>query len=98
MSKATVRLINSTDCKQRLGKDRRLELLSNLHICSTGSNQICGGSAGAPLGNIVSHNGERFVQYGINSFGITTCGITEIPEVFTKVVSYVDWILDNIAP
>ncbi|KXJ71589.1 hypothetical protein RP20_CCG020193 [Aedes albopictus] len=95
----TVSRINSTDCEQKLATISNRMKLSERQICTDGSDQICRGSAGAPLGNSVSHNnGERFVQYGIVSIGSARCELSDVPEVYTRVASYMEWILSTIVP
>ncbi|KDR03823.1 Serine protease easter [Zootermopsis nevadensis] len=79
---------------------RRIRITSN-QICAGGVNaqDSCDGDSGGPL----IFKGEvklrpRFVQYGIVSFGPRSCGIKGFPAVYTKVASYVDWILSSMRP
>ena len=58
----------------------------------------CAGDSGGPLQTKEIYNGTlRTVQYGIVSFGPNKCGTEGYPGVYTSVVYYMDWILDNIA-
>lgn len=68
-------------------------------MCAGGKSGMdsCSGDSGGPLqapGNY-SHN-LKFIQYGVVSFGPRMCGTTGIPGVYTKIVYYLDWILDTI--
>lgn len=44
--------------------------------------------------NLGSQFGYWYMS-GITSFGTTSCGTDSIPGVYTKVSSYVDWIVEN---
>lgn len=63
-------------------------------ICAGGENgkDSCSGDSGGPLQ--APENG-KFIQYGIVSFGGNKCGERR-PGVYTKIVYYMDWILDTI--
>ncbi|XP_050590762.1 uncharacterized protein LOC126922324 [Bombus affinis] len=68
-------------------------------MCAGGKSGMdsCSGDSGGPLqapGNY-SHN-LKFIQYGVVSFGPRMCGMTGTPGVYTKIVYYLDWILDTI--
>lgn len=100
LHKANVRHMNSTTCTQKFAKlSPYIELSEQHQICTQSSNVICRGSAGAPLGNTALVGGKaRFVQFGIVSFGSRTCGDPGVPEAYTRVASYMDWILSTIEP
>ncbi|XP_076234951.1 ovochymase [Calliopsis andreniformis] len=69
------------------------------HLCAGGEPNVdsCSGDSGGPLqARAFYQNNLKFVQYGIVSFGIKFCGTN--PAVYTKVIYYMDWILDNIRP
>ncbi|XP_060849917.1 venom protease-like isoform X2 [Rhopalosiphum padi] len=51
----------------------------------------CSGDSGGPLMWLKK---KQFYLIGINSYGQVECGVT--PDVYTKVSSYIDWILENI--
>ncbi|XP_056634742.1 phenoloxidase-activating factor 3-like isoform X1 [Diorhabda sublineata] len=73
--------------------------LSNNQICAGGrkGRDSCGGDSGGPLQEVGDVNGViRIMQYGIVSFGPKNCGTEGIPGVYTKVSSYMEWILDNL--
>ncbi|CAD1478804.1 unnamed protein product, partial [Heterotrigona itama] len=62
----------------------------------------CSGDSGGPLQapgmyNINTHyNSVKYVQHGIVSYGPNSCGTEGLPGVYTKIVYYLDWILDTI--
>lgn len=60
----------------------------------------CGGDSGGPLMkvDVVEEQSPRYYIFGIVSFGAKHCGATTMPAVYTKVASYIYWILDNITP
>lgn len=39
----------------------------------------------------------KYFQFGIVSFGAKYCGATVMPAVYTRVSSYIDWILNNLS-
>ncbi|XP_061721268.1 CLIP domain-containing serine protease B4-like isoform X2 [Cydia pomonella] len=41
---------------------------------------------------------DRFVQYGVQSYGPKGCGKLSLPEIYTDVTKYMTWILDTIRP
>lgn len=57
----------------------------------------CRGDSGSPLQALGSVNGkQKMVQYGIVSYGVSTCGVEyQTPAIYTKVSKYLNWILDN---
>lgn len=98
LQKVVVPRITGPNC-QRIFKEKNANVVLNSEqICTEGSTEICSGSAGAPLGNTDLRNGERFVQFGIVSFGSTLCDDTNVPEVYTRVAAYMDWITTAIKP
>uniref|UniRef100_A0A6P7GK57 Phenoloxidase-activating factor 1-like n=1 Tax=Diabrotica virgifera virgifera TaxID=50390 RepID=A0A6P7GK57_DIAVI len=78
--------------------DNFAKITSN-QICAGGSNgrDSCGGDSGGPLKEIGEVNGKmKFIQHGIVSFGPRNCGTERRPGIYTKVSSYMRWILDNL--
>ncbi|XP_076392709.1 uncharacterized protein LOC100882895 [Megachile rotundata] len=68
-------------------------------MCAGGNEgkDSCNGDSGGPLQALAVYNGNvTYVQYGIVSFGQQNCGTAGFPGVYTKVVYYMDWILDTI--
>lgn len=52
--------------------------------------------SGGPLMNDNSANNVRVVLLGIVSFGPRSCGLANFPGVYTRVSSYIPWILESI--
>jgi secreted trypsin-like serine protease len=69
-------------------------------LCSGGEkgrDSCVGDSGSALMMEDRSEDGTNFwKQIGIVSFGPRLCGTEGVPGVYTKVRSYVDWILDNV--
>ncbi|XP_025836493.1 chymotrypsin-2-like [Agrilus planipennis] len=65
--------------------------LDSSMICTSGRRYegTCSGDSGGPLV-------QDGVQVGVVSWGITPCGNTIAPSVFTKVSSYSDWINERL--
>ncbi|XP_055697134.1 serine protease grass-like [Phlebotomus papatasi] len=70
-------------------------------FCAGGENNVdtCKGDSGGPLvypGNI---RGQRYVQFGIVSAGVNSCGVSNgTPAVYVRVGNYMKWILDTMRP
>ncbi|XP_034476258.1 serine protease grass-like [Drosophila innubila] len=61
-------------------------------FCSYMNGILCKGTSGAPLSKPVDYLGkQRFVQFGIVSFGSTSCSTSSL-EVNTNVGSFMPWI------
>ncbi|CAG9565385.1 unnamed protein product [Danaus chrysippus] len=68
-------------------------------ICVGGKKgkDTCSGDSGGPLVKIESENyEENWYMFGITSLGFRECGLEGIPGIYTRVSSYMDWILDNV--
>ncbi|KAF2897101.1 hypothetical protein ILUMI_09082, partial [Ignelater luminosus] len=75
--------------------------VTNKQICAGGflGRDSCGGDSGGPLKYIVTEDGtSRYVQIGIVSYGPVDCGRQGYPGVYTNVIKYTKWILDNLRP
>ncbi|XP_074036889.1 phenoloxidase-activating factor 3 [Leptinotarsa decemlineata] len=73
--------------------------VTNTQICAGGKfgRDSCSGDSGGPLKATGSLNGTiKFIQYGIVSYGSKQCGAKGIPGIYTKVFSFMDWILDQL--
>jgi len=69
--------------------------LAETNICSSSQQQsksACNGDSGGPL--VVEFEGASSELIGIVSWGYIPCGLANLPSVFTKVASYVDWVTD----
>ncbi|XP_019906423.1 tryptase-2 [Esox lucius] len=72
-------------------------LLNSGMVCAgfwEGGKDTCQGDSGGPL---VCLSGGKFVQVGITSFG-NGCAKEGFPGVYTRVVRYMDFILDTVNP
>lgn len=84
----TLNHVNHSQCKLRHNN------LVSHHLCAGNEEGIdsCPGDSGGPLVEVgVVNDLQRFVQYGIVSFGKLTCGGGD-PAVFTKVTDFLHWI------
>ena len=75
---------------QNLGEDIKI----GDHICAGGEDKkdACKGDSGGPL---MGRDGSGpYVLVGVVSGGTTYCGIG-IPALFTRVSSYMNWIIQN---
>lgn len=52
--------------------------------------------SGGPLMNDNLESNDRVVLLGIVSFGPRSCGLANFPGVYTRVSSYIPWILETI--
>ncbi|XP_053661802.1 phenoloxidase-activating factor 3-like [Anopheles marshallii] len=93
---AKLNLLPIDECERQLKSIARHTKLNDNQICAIGTNLTdnCVGDSGGPL-KTISVN-ERYVQYGIVSFGLATCGRQSAPGVYTKVESYIDWIMEHL--
>ncbi|XP_060534549.1 CLIP domain-containing serine protease HP8-like, partial [Cylas formicarius] len=72
--------------------------ITDQQICAGGYNgrDSCGGDSGGPMKYVGLVDGSpRYIQYGIVSFGPRQCGADGQPGIYTRVGSYIQWILDN---
>ncbi|XP_034938455.1 CLIP domain-containing serine protease 14D-like [Chelonus insularis] len=94
----TLARMNYKECAKRYP---RYVTIWYKHICAGGraGKDSCGGDSGGPLlAPALYYDNIRYVQYGIVSFGHRRCGTDGVPGVYTKIVFYLDWVLDNIKP
>ena len=98
MLKVQVPIVSPEKCVENY---KGLAQITDNQLCAGGQNwqDSCGGDSGGPL---ILHRAIdsmlTAVQYGIVSFGPKLCGRENFPGVYTRVVKYLDWILDNIKP
>uniref|UniRef100_A0A1A9WIZ6 CLIP domain-containing serine protease n=1 Tax=Glossina brevipalpis TaxID=37001 RepID=A0A1A9WIZ6_9MUSC len=93
---AVIRYIERESCQREFPA---LPSLRDEHICAGGQNLVdsCRGDSGGPLGfrdKLFDH--LRFIQFGVVSFGINSCGRIDMPGVYTNVSYHLQWITDNI--
>lgn len=72
-------------------------IVSGAQMCVQGKENMdaCQGDSGGPLMSDASESNDRYTLLGLVSFGPRTCGVSNFPGVYTKVTSYIDWIIDN---
>ncbi|XP_055375886.1 serine protease snake-like [Condylostylus longicornis] len=94
-------IINNNECNKRLPRTSETpDGILNNQICAIDNEQhrdTCQGDSGGPLEIILP--GRRRARYfiiGVTSFGSTCAG--QIPGVYTKVFSYLDWIESIVWP
>ncbi|CAG9860068.1 unnamed protein product [Phyllotreta striolata] len=96
LQQANLPVVSLTDCRNLY---RNFAPITPKQICAGGTNgrDSCGGDSGGPLKSTGEINGSmRFVQYGIVSFGPRLCGAKGKPGIYTRVTSFMKWILDNL--
>ncbi|KAH8370965.1 hypothetical protein KR093_005696 [Drosophila rubida] len=88
--------LNMTDCYNSFNGIS--PLTTSLLCAGDVRHDSCSGDSGGPLSHVTElYNGvQRFVQFGITSFGSPKCG-DHHPGVYTKVGSYMRWIAYKIA-
>ncbi|XP_055678221.1 serine protease grass-like [Lutzomyia longipalpis] len=70
-------------------------------FCAGGENNVdtCKGDSGGPLVYPANILGQRYVQFGIVSAGLSSCGVSNgTPAVYVRVGNYMKWILDTMRP
>lgn len=97
---AVLRHVDISECQLKMNENRLPIRLSDKQMCAGGKDKIdtCKGDSGGPLGFSANYNGARFVQFGIVSVGINSCGLKTVPGVYCRVASYMDWIAEHIKP
>lgn len=98
--KAFLPRVDNRDCQQILTRKRLNIQLGSKQMCAGGKGLVdaCKGDSGGPLGTFANHQGTRFVQYGIVTTGIGSCGQNSVPGVYSRVADYMDWILEKMQP
>uniref|UniRef100_A0A182WMK6 CLIP domain-containing serine protease n=1 Tax=Anopheles minimus TaxID=112268 RepID=A0A182WMK6_9DIPT len=98
---AIVKHVAIPDCQQKMNENYLFVTLDDAwQMCAEGDKLVdsCQGDSGGPLGFSVDVSGARFVQFGIVSAGIRSCGKESVPGIYTRVTSYMDWIAANVKP
>uniref|UniRef100_A0A182QUA3 Peptidase S1 domain-containing protein n=1 Tax=Anopheles farauti TaxID=69004 RepID=A0A182QUA3_9DIPT len=91
-----VNVVPNDECSQRLRAMTRPAEILDTHICAIGRNvsKTCQEDGGAPM--IAFNRNGQYVQHGSLSFGPDGCGSADAPDVFTRIESYIPWILDHL--
>lgn len=105
LQKITIPIVSTNVCRnaymEHMGEDasNHAQVHLDRNICAGGEEDrdSCQGDSGGPLMiKKRAANGRTFlVQVGIVSWGVG-CGIVELPGVYTNVLYFLEWILDNI--
>jgi secreted trypsin-like serine protease len=101
--KAQLPVLSTDQCNDALRSKisaRFLTLVTEDQICAGGGDADSNrGDSGGPLQFITRWTpvNSRYVQYGIVSYGYNPTSGEILPSVFTRVTSYMSWILDNMA-
>uniref|UniRef100_A0A182MDE7 CLIP domain-containing serine protease n=1 Tax=Anopheles culicifacies TaxID=139723 RepID=A0A182MDE7_9DIPT len=98
---AIVNHVSIPDCQQKMNENYLYVTLDDAwQMCAAGEGLVdsCQGDSGGPLGFSVDVAGAKFVQYGIVSAGVRSCGKESVPGIYTRVTSYMEWIATNMKP
>ncbi|CAG9764106.1 unnamed protein product [Ceutorhynchus assimilis] len=95
---ASVTVWNSKLCNDVMPPE--VKNISDTQICANGRKMdACKGDSGGPMFNTtldIDANLRTF-QIGIVSFATTlTCGLSELPPIYTRVDQYLDWIVQTV--
>ncbi|XP_055526533.1 serine protease grass-like [Wyeomyia smithii] len=99
--KAYLPRVENAECAQILKRNSLSITLSESQLCAGGTERkdSCKGDSGGPLGTVgLLFDEPRFIQFGIVSIGVNSCGVKNIPSIYTRVGHYMDWIVANIKP
>lgn len=90
-------------CKERYQKQRRLlseKQFNDAVVCAgvlVGGQDSCQGDSGGPLmAPSIINSQTIFYQIGIVSYGIG-CARVDVPGVYSRVQTFVDWIQEQVA-
>ncbi|XP_050093187.1 melanization protease 1-like [Anopheles aquasalis] len=101
LMQAIVEPVKISECQERFAEHGYSVALSGEYqMCAGGKYSVdaCRGDSGGPLAFYVRNMGARFVQYGIVSAGVNACGEASVPGIYTRVSSYMDWIIRSMRP
>ncbi|XP_055586951.1 CLIP domain-containing serine protease B9-like [Uranotaenia lowii] len=95
-------IVDTTQCASsyaRYSLNSRVPIIvSRNQMCVQGqeNRDACQGDSGGPLMNEALSSRDRFVLLGLVSFGPRTCGVSNFPGVYTRISSYIGWIMQQI--
>nr|QGW08835.1 trypsine [Sitobion avenae] len=81
------------ECKQAYSKQKAV--IDDRVLCAgypEGGKDSCRGDSGGPL---MMPKGKQYFLMGIVSYGLTICGQPGYPGVYTRVPSFIDWIVEK---
>ncbi|XP_045518638.1 phenoloxidase-activating enzyme-like [Pieris brassicae] len=90
-------LVDQQSC-QKLYSLKGKPIIWDKQICAGGEDNkdSCRGDSGGPLMYAEEEKASQIT--GITSFGVKQCGFKGRPSIYTKVISYVDWIRSVATP
>jgi hypothetical protein len=93
-------VVSNDDCG-RVYQEKRVDIGSG-QLCAGGvqGKDSCTGDSGGPLmstGTSSRDGRTRYFVAGVVSYGPEPCGKKDWPGVYTRVASYTDWILNQLA-
>ncbi|CAL4099991.1 unnamed protein product, partial [Meganyctiphanes norvegica] len=90
-----VPVVPLSECQEAY-KKKSSSLVDNRQLCAgTGVTDSCRGDSGGPL-NYLDFNTGRFYIVGVVSFGPKNCGDSNLPGVYGRIGSYLDWIEEKV--
>nr|XP_027214822.1 venom protease-like [Penaeus vannamei] len=88
---ADVPVVDTASCSRAYQRVESKPVVDQRHLCAgKGTTDSCGGDSGGPL-NYLGRDGRYYVV-GVVSFAVD-CARPEFPGVYTRVTSYLDWLL-----
>lgn len=92
--------VDISECQLKMDENRLSIRLSDKQMCAGGKERVdtCKGDSGGPLGFSANYNGARFVQFGIVSLGVDSCGQKSVPGIYCRVAGYMNWIAEHMKP
>lgn len=87
--RSELKILNRSECDTAYQQQGITLRDTQLCVSRPKIGDVCHGIAGSSL---MHHIGRSLYLIGITSFGPTGCGNKNIPDVYTNVASYIDWI------
>ncbi|XP_041980971.1 uncharacterized protein LOC121734426 [Aricia agestis] len=93
-------MINEELCEHLLKPfaNRHWSKLADHQLCAgelAGGLDACQGDSGGPLQVQMDNQHKMYYLIGVTSFGYS-CGLPNVPGLYTRVASFIDWIEDNV--
>ncbi|XP_062540200.1 serine protease grass-like [Armigeres subalbatus] len=101
LMKALLPRIDREACQQWFNPYKKMYniKISERQICAgaVGLVDACAGDSGGPLMWATKYKAglSRYVLFGVVSYGVESCGVKDLPGLYTRVGSYLEWILNN---
>ncbi|XP_058176728.1 CLIP domain-containing serine protease HP8-like [Anopheles ziemanni] len=97
LQSAEVNLLPQDACNTWIAQVDKYIRNTNTQVCALGAanmSEHCRGDSGGPL--LTRTGTGYYVQYGVISYGLFSCGKDPFPGIYTRVASFIDWILENL--